>query len=86
MNKQGTIALWSNASCIRSGGWWIESWRCLNSFDGKTCEAKQREEGQKLDPVELIRLIMRMYSCRSYGNHEITTQKKREIFFSPTKI
>ena len=61
MNKQGTIALWSNASCIRSGGWWIESWRCLNSFDGKTCEAKQREEGQKLDPVELIRLIMCMH-------------------------
>ena len=31
-----------------------------DALDRKTCEAKQKERGQKLDPVELIRLIMRM--------------------------
>ena len=75
--KQGTVALWSNSSCIRSGGWWFESRRCLISFDAKTCEAKQREEGRKLDPFELSRLSTRMYSCRV----RVGTKKRRKKEF-----
>ena len=47
----------------------------LYSFD---VQAKRREEGQKLDPFALIRLIMHMYSRRKLCRR----RRKKEFEFS----
>ena len=56
------MALWSNASVLdREDG----SWNLGLGLFFRRAKQSGEEEGQKLDPFELISLIMWMYSCRT---------------------
>ena len=63
MCKQDTVVLWSNSSCIRSGGWLFESRRCLILLVETIEKPKNKEQsvqrrgtlrGTKIGPKSII--------------------------------